>query len=101
MPISSVRFDEYIDEHRDEIVGRIRELVRINSIEGTPEEGKPFGEGPYEALSYALRAGEELGLGCANLDGYAGYIEYGEGEEIVGVLVHVDTVPVGEGWTGP
>ena len=27
-----------------------------------------------------------------------GWIEYGEGEEMVGVLGHVDIVPLGEGW---
>jgi len=34
-----------------------------------------------------------------NFDGYAGHAEYGEGEEIIGILVHVDVVPEGSGWS--
>jgi succinyl-diaminopimelate desuccinylase len=42
-----------------------------------------------------------MGFSTVNIDGCAGHIEYGEGRKLVGVLVHVDTVPEGEGWTFP
>jgi len=93
--------DTRIDSYKDEIILQIQNLVRIKSVEGPAEEGKPFGKGPAEALSYLLKAGEKLGFSTKNLDGYAGHIEYGGGEEIVGALVHVDVVPEGDGWTRP
>ena len=42
-----------------------------------------------------------MGFKVRNLDNYAGHIEFGQGEEIVGILAHVDVVPEGDGWTYP
>ena len=35
------------------------------------------------------------------MDNRAGWVEYGEGEEMVAVLGHLDVVPAGEGWIYP
>jgi len=48
-----------------------------------------------------LAKADALGLATKNVDGYAGHAEYGAGNEIVGVLVHLDVVPAGDGWTKP
>lgn len=93
--------DTYIDEYRDEIIQKVQELIRIPSLEGEPKPGYPFGEGPTRALEYALDLGERLGFKVANLDGYAGYAEIGEGEETIGILAHLDVVPAGDSWTYP
>ena len=34
-----------------------------------------------------------------NVDNVAGHIEMGEGEELIGILCHVDVVPEGDGWS--
>lgn len=83
---------------RDDIVDSTVELIKIKSLEGESSEGKPFGEGPYEALMKALEISEKLGFKTVNLDGYVGYAEYGEGEEYVAALGHLDVVPEGDGW---
>ena len=36
-----------------------------------------------------------------NRDGMVGWAEIGEGEEMVGILGHLDVVPAGEGWKYP
>lgn len=89
--------------HRDGFVKELHSFLSINSIEdmSTAAEGKPFGEGVAAAMDYMLARGESDGFHTRNVDGYAGVIEYGEGEEEIGVLVHVDVVTVGEGWTTP
>jgi len=101
MDNSSILFEGYIEAHRAEIIHEIQKLVRIKSVEEKPEEGKPFGEGPYKALTHVLHTGKKMGFPCKNFDGYAGHIEYGEGYETLGVLVHVDVVPEGENWVFP
>ncbi|WP_416198844.1 MAG: dipeptidase PepV [Sporanaerobacter sp.] len=83
------------------IVSSTQEIIKIKSVEGEPKEGMPFGEGPYRALEYALNLAEDMGFRTKNIDGYAGYAEFGEGEETVGVLVHLDVVPEGDGWDYP
>lgn len=91
-----------IDELKDELVKSVQEIVKIRSIEekGT-EEGKPYGDGVAEALDYALKMSENMGFKAVNLDGQVGYAEYGEGDDYVAVLGHLDVVPEGDGWIYP
>ncbi|UFJ40351.1 dipeptidase PepV [Brevibacillus humidisoli] len=88
---------------RETFLAKLIPFLSINSIEDmtSASAGKPFGAGVAEALEYLLNLGEAHGFATKNLDGYAGYVEYGQGEEEIGVLVHVDVVTVGEGWTTP
>ena len=81
----------------------LKALVRIPSVSrGDPAEpGKPFGKTVYEALQAALAIARRLGLKAWDTDGYCGVVEYGEGEEILGILAHLDVVPEGEGWSVP
>jgi len=88
-------FLNLVDTYKDDIIRSVQEIVRIKSVEGEKKDNMPFGEGPYEALKYALNLSERLGFRTKNLDNYAGHAEYGEGDEIVGVLVHLDVVPEG------
>ena len=69
--------------------------------ESSAGPGAPFGKGVAEALEYLLDLARKDGFQTKNLDGYAGHVEYGEGEELIGVLGHVDVVPPGDGWTTP
>lgn len=93
-----MNFDEKIREDRESLIADIVKLVSINSVEGTPKEGMPFGEGAAEALECFLSIAEEAGLHTENFDNYAGHAELGDGEETLGILGHVDVVPCGEGW---
>ena len=90
---------EQIHALSDEMIANLGRLVAIDSQLGTPEEGKPFGEGPAKALEEGLKIAEELGFETVNLDNYCGYAQMGEGEEIVGIAGHLDIVPVGGDWT--
>ena len=45
-----------------------------------------------------LEIGERDGFLTKNVDNYAGHIEYGAGDETLGIFGHVDVVPVGSGW---
>jgi len=94
---------EKVIEYQPEIIKRIQELIQIKSIENTPKEGKPFGEGVDGALKFMLKLSEELGFRTKNGFGYYGFAEMGEGEEIVGILGHLDVVPEGDHttWTYP
>lgn len=88
-------------DYKEEVIKGIQGAVQIKSVQEPAKEGKPFGDGPAEALQYFLDLGKELGFKVENFDNYAGTIEFGEGEETVGILGHVDVVPEGEGWTYP
>ncbi|WP_144523994.1 dipeptidase PepV [Bacillus pumilus] len=88
---------------KDDLIEDTQSFLQIESVldEDGGKEGKPFGEKVDQALQFILKKGEDEGFTVKNVDGYAGHIEYGEGEDIVGVLCHVDVVPAGDGWTTP
>lgn len=93
--------DTLIESYRDDMVAALQELVRIPSVRGEPQPGAPFGPGPAACLHKALEMAEDFGLKTTNVDNYAGHAELGQGEQTMGVLVHLDVVPVGENWTMP
>lgn len=88
----------WIDEHKDEMIEDLGTLVRINSVEAAPKDDAPFGKGARDALLKFLEIGERDGFRTDNLQNYAGDIEFGQGEETVGIIAHVDVVPAGSGW---
>ncbi|MCF2683550.1 dipeptidase PepV [Faecalicatena contorta] len=92
------KLNEKILEMREEMFESIKESVAICSVKGEPEPDAPYGREVKRALDYTLALGEKMGFKTGNVDNRVGWIEYGEGEEMVGVLGHMDVVPLGEGW---
>ena len=81
------------------------ELVRISSVCDEGAGGFPFGPAVDQALRAALQIAGDLGFRTHYGDGgYYGYAEIGQGDEMVGILGHMDVVPAGKlaDWThGP
>ncbi len=93
-----MKYQEKIEPLMGDMLTSLSRLVQHNSERGEALPGKPFGEGPAAALDEALSIGREMGFAVTNLDNYCGYIEMGEGEDIIGIAAHLDIVPAGEGW---
>jgi succinyl-diaminopimelate desuccinylase len=83
----------------DELLHALSGVLAIPSVKGSPEPGAPFGRATREALDYMLSLWDRMGFRTCNLDGYAGYIEFGDGDGEVAALCHLDIVPPGDGWT--
>jgi len=90
--------ENFIEKNKDDLIKIVREILKIRSVEQKAAENAPFGEGVKAALQLALATGEKMGFKVKNLDNYAGYVEYGEGRELISVLGHLDVVPEGNGW---
>jgi len=48
-----------------------------------------------------LKTAEDDNFVVKNIDNYAAHIEMGEGEEVLGILGHLDVVPAGGKWHNP
>lgn len=95
-------FDEKIDLLKENIITSTCELIKIPSVLSTSSNpSMPFGEHCNKALEYMLDLGNRLGFRTKNIDGYCGYIEFGEGTQMLGIIGHLDVVPQGENWTYP
>lgn len=90
-----------IEKRRAEFIRDTQAFLQIKSVfdEETRSSEAPMGEGIAKAMNFLLHKAEKEGFITKNVDGYAGHIEWGEGQELVGVLCHVDVVPEGEGWS--
>lgn len=88
-------------KHHYDMLRALAGLVAIHSVSlaGTPEE--PFGSGAREALEYTLSLCRRLGFRTKNCSNQVGWAEIGSGETLIGILVHLDVVPAGDGWTYP
>lgn len=93
---------EKVRENFEEEMETLRGLVAIKSVAEQPDDGQqpsaPFGKGVADAFRFMLDKGTELGFESVNVDNYGGHIEFGEGQEIMGIAAHLDCVPEGEGW---
>jgi succinyl-diaminopimelate desuccinylase len=96
-----MELNKKIDELKDELISSTQRVVRKKSVQGDPKPGAPFGEDVRKCLDESLAIAKELGFKTVNMDGYIGYAEYGEGEDYVAVLGHMDVVPEGDGWIYP
>ncbi len=100
-----VNWSKEVEGRKEEIVDALFDLLRIESVkdESTKTKDRPMGEKIGEALDFVLELSEKIGLTTRNVDGYAGYGEYGidEGSETLGILCHVDVVPATGEWTSP
>lgn len=91
--------EKYFDAHMDEILASLDEIISIQSVAAPDSEIKPFGEGSARALSWGEDFLKSLGMKTLNVDGYAVHGDFKDGEPVLAVLSHLDTVPAGEGWS--
>ncbi len=90
-----------VDELSQEMIDTIIRMVQIDSVEGEAEPDAPFGRGVKTALDAALDLAGDMGFSTVNVDNYMGYASYGEGEDYVCAVGHLDVVPTGTGWKQP
>lgn len=103
--VNPIDWQVEVERRKNDLLEDLKGLLRIPSVkdEQTKEQGAPMGREIGRALYYMLELAEQAGFRTKNLDGYAGYAEFGEpsNEEHIVVLCHLDVVPAGEGWTSP
>ncbi|MBX0359089.1 dipeptidase PepV [Halobacillus sp. Nhm2S1] len=87
-------------KYEKEYVENVMELLEIPSV-FEKDSMYPYGKPIHDALEKMLSIGQDDGFITKNVDGHGGHIEFGEGDEIIGVLGHLDVVPAGAGWTTP
>ena len=95
-------YKNFIEDSKDEMIYNLKNLINIPSVyEKSNNPLKPFGEYANQALEYTLKLGKQMGFKTKNIDGYCGYIEFGEGKNLIGIIGHLDVVPSGDGWDTP
>lgn len=92
--------NQIIEEKRSDMIETLRRWIAVPSLKAPAEENAPFGPAVAQALSLALGDAKALGFETRNVDFYAGDVRMGPlGVDPLAILVHLDIVPVGDGWT--
>ena len=99
-----MNFETQLQQLHDPMKEATKALVRIPSFLVEGGDGYPFGKAVHEALQKATDIAAGLGFRTwYDGAGYYAWAEIGEGDELVGVIGHVDVVPAGNPahWTTP
>ena len=89
--------DEF-SKDREQFLDDLSRLCAVPSVDGTPEDGAPFGRELKRVLEVFLDIAISMGFKTVNVGNVAGYVEIGEGDEMVAAVCHLDVVPAGSGW---
>ena len=93
------KLDAIVMSYRDELIENIRKWIAIPSVQGEPAgKNAPFGAEVRRMLDTALADAKAFGFDVRDIDGYAGDVSFGSGEKTMGMLSHLDVVPLGDGW---
>jgi succinyl-diaminopimelate desuccinylase len=92
---------ERIADRRDEMAETVAALVRFESVRPPRGAADPIGPDIRECLAYAIDLCRQRGMATRIHEDQVGVAELGEGEQNVAVVVHLDVVPAGDGWTHP
>lgn len=94
-------FRARIEQMQEELIAHLQGCIQIPSVEVKDDSGYPYGKPVADCLAYMLELASAMGFATYNMDNHVGWCEYGEGDEMVVVLGHLDVVPEGDGWTVP
>ncbi|MBX7244087.1 MAG: Sapep family Mn(2+)-dependent dipeptidase [Candidatus Sumerlaeaceae bacterium] len=98
------RIEELVEQNKDAITADLQELLRFRTVSGgaTDEAEALYLSETERCLKFLEGKATEMGLGWRNHDNKVAVMQLGENEKFIGLPVHVDVVPVGDGWThGP
>ncbi len=98
MSVDYKHLEEIAESLRQPLIQTLQKWVRVPSVKGEAVKGAPFGQEVRRMLDVALRDCESLGFEVRDIDGYAGDAQMGEGDDVLGILAHLDVVPAGDGW---
>ncbi|MBQ8974642.1 MAG: Sapep family Mn(2+)-dependent dipeptidase [Oscillospiraceae bacterium] len=93
------RIDLWFDDHRQELLDDLGELIAINSVRSEPLEGKPYGAGCARVLARGEDMCRRDGFVCSNFDNHVLTVDLNPAEPVLGILAHLDTVSVSGGWS--
>lgn len=95
------KIDALIEEKEEELVSKVIQLIQIDSTEGEPLPGAPFGKGPREMLDTVLEMGKTDGFAATDYGVGVVSVAMKEGQPDLGIWAHGDVVPAGDGWNFP
>lgn len=91
------QYKEFIEKDFEAFLSDFKAMIEIPSVYTEDNTAAPFGQGIQDALEKMLSICKKLGFETyCDAEGYYGYADIGSGDEVIGVLGHLDVVPPGD-----
>src|SRR6476660_2755140 len=93
--MSNIQWMDEVLKRKEDFINDLQGILQIKSVldEESKTEDAPLGQGIKDALQFVLDLGEKDGFNAKNVGNLAGHLEMGQGEDLLGILGHVDVVP--------
>lgn len=86
-------------EIRRQAISDLAEIIAIPSVAGSPEGIYPYGKACADALDKAAELASKYGFRTENHEYRCMSVLYGDAENEIGIVCHLDVVPAGDGWS--
>lgn len=81
---------KYIEQEKNNIINDCTSLISIPSVSSDKKELK-------KALDFVIKTAKNIGLNAYSVENDSiGIVDFGEGDETIGILAHIDVVPAGD-----
>lgn len=93
----------WLDAHAEEMIADLQAFTRIRSVSRADlaAPGAPFGPECRQMLDFALDHARKMGFETEDHAGYCGSAIYGDKNNALGIVAHIDVVPEGDQWIYP
>lgn len=100
---TTIDFYSEMLKRKEKLLDDLIELLKFESVKDldSATEAAPMGKTIDETLQYMLHRAEREGFQTEDIDGYIGYADFGESDDYIAVLGHLDVVPAPGQWTTP
>ena len=94
------KINSIIEKNFDSMIPELQKIIAVPSVSSKGSGDMPYGPECCRVLRMLLDMAEDEGFYTNNFENYAGTVEYNEKPVKLGVLCHLDVVPVTEkDWT--
>lgn len=93
------KIDEMIEKSTKNLVDDTIKLINIKSVQEEPSRGAPFGKGPKKVLDTFLKMSRNDGFYTKDYKVGVVSAAMEKGEADLGIWLHGDVVPEGDGWS--
>ena len=93
------KLDAIVASYREELLEKLKHWISIPSVQAPMcADNAPFGPEVRRMLDLFLADARAMGFDVRDFDGYCAHAEMGEGTKTMGILAHLDVVPLGDDW---
>lgn len=93
------RLDSIIQSYSGMLIDSVCKSIRIPSLYSPEDADFPYGVEIERAACHARKTAHELGFRTIDVDRMVSWAEYGNSDEVVAVMGHLDIVSPGKGWS--